>query len=79
VIRGYRYRFYPVESRLFERCIGLAWCSGCQVYTGTMVHVARDEILVDALAELPADQQEWLRSSERKLIDYLDRRALGEE
>src|SRR5215469_17021662 len=23
----------------FERCIGLAWCLGCRIYTATMVHV----------------------------------------
>lgn len=79
VVNSYRYRFHPAESRFFERCIGLAWCSGCRIYTGTMVHVPRDEILVDVLAELPADQQEQLRSSERRLVDYLASRLLDEE
>jgi len=41
--------------------------------------VPRDEILIDALAELSSDQQEQLRNSELKLVDYLDGRGLGEE
>lgn len=77
-IRGYRYRFHPAESLLFERCIGLAWCSGCRVYTAAMMHVPRDETLVDALADLPADRQEQLRRSERKLVEYLASRDLGD-
>jgi hypothetical protein len=36
------------------------------------VRVAREEVLVDALLDLPAERQEQLRRSERKLIDYLD-------
>jgi hypothetical protein len=75
VVRGYRYRFHPVESDFYERCLGFAWCSGCRIYTGNMVYVPRDEVLVDALAHLPAEQREQLRRSERKLIDYLDRCA----
>jgi hypothetical protein len=66
-----------VESDFFERCIGFAWCSGCRVYTGHMVFVPRDEVLMDALAGLPVEQQERLRSSEWKLVDYLDRRTGG--
>jgi hypothetical protein len=79
VVRSYVYRHYPAESRSFERCIGLAWCTGCRVYTGTMVHVPRDEILVDALAGLPADRQERLKRSELKLVDYLAGRPPDEE
>lgn len=75
---GYRYRLHPDESPFFERCIGLAWCSKCRVYTAAMVHVPRGEVLADALAELPVAQQEQLRSSERRLIDYLYERAPGE-
>ena len=78
VVRGYRYRFHPDASSLFERCIGLAWCSGCRVYEATIVYVPRDEILADALADLPADRQEQLRRSERKLVEYLASRDLGE-
>jgi hypothetical protein len=44
-----------------------------------MVHVPRDEILTDALAELPAAKQEQLRNSERKLVNYLASRTPGEE
>jgi hypothetical protein len=72
VVRWYTYRHYPKDSAFFERCIGLAWCSRCRIYTGTMVYVPRDEVLVDALLALPAERQEQLRKSERKLIDYLD-------
>jgi hypothetical protein len=59
---------------MFERCVGLSWCPGCRVYTGTMVHVPRATPLVDALAALPHDRSERLRRSERALIDYLDSR-----
>jgi hypothetical protein len=72
VARWYTFRFHPEESASFERCIGLVWCSKCRIYTGTMVHVPRDEVLVDALLALPAERQEQLRKSERKLLDYLD-------
>ena len=78
VVRGYRYRVYPAGSRFFERCIGLAWCSGCRVYTGSMVYVPHEEILVDVLAGLPAERREQLRHSERKLVGYLDRQAPDE-
>lgn len=71
MVRGYRYRFHAAESEFFERCVGLAWCSGCRIYTGVMVHVPKDEVLVDALADLPVGQQEQLRGSERKLVEYL--------
>ena len=77
-ICGYRYRFHPAESPLFERCIGLAWCSGCGIYMATMVYVSRDEALTDALVELPADWQEQLKRSECKLVEYLASQDLGE-
>ena len=76
-IRGYQYRFHPADSLFFERCIGLAWCSKCRIYTATMVYVPRSQTLVDALADLPADQQEHLRRSERKLVEYLAARDHG--
>lgn len=79
VIRGYACRFYPPGSRWFERCLGLAWCPGCRIYTTSMVHVPREKILADALAGLPADEQERLRRSERRLVAYLDSRTLGGE
>lgn len=58
---------------MFERCIGLAWCSGCRIYSGNMVHVPRKRVLVDALASLPADDRDQLLHKEAVLIDYLDR------
>ncbi|MBT1185259.1 hypothetical protein HET69_14895 [Streptomyces sp. CJ_13] len=65
-------------SSSFERCIGLAWCSGCRIYSGDMVHVPRKRVLVDALASLPADDRDQLRRTEAALIDYLDSRGLGQ-
>ena len=62
---------------MFERCIGFAWCSGCRIYSGNMVYVHRKGVLVDALASLPSEQRERLLRSEPKLIDFLDRRAVG--
>lgn len=50
-----------------------------RIYTAVVLYVLGDEILVDALAELPADQQEQLRHSEHKPVEYLASRALGEE
>lgn len=76
-IGSYRYRFHPAESSLFERCIGLGWCSKCMVYAAGMVHVPRGETLVDALAYLPADRQDQLKRSELKLVRYLANRAPG--
>jgi hypothetical protein len=58
---------------MFERCVGLAWCLGCRVYMGTMVHVPRERVLVDALASLPRAQRERLERSEIKLIEFLAR------
>lgn len=60
-VRSYQYRFYPPESTLFERCIGLAWCSGCRIYWGSMVHVSREQVLVDALVSLPANNENGSR------------------
>jgi hypothetical protein len=44
-----------------------------------MVYVPRAEVLIDALAKLPSDQQERLRNSELKLVDYLASRGIGED
>lgn len=57
-VRSYRYRFHPPGSAVFERCVGLAWCSGRRIYSGHMVHVPRKRVLVDALASLPREQRE---------------------
>ncbi|MER5864777.1 hypothetical protein [Kitasatospora sp. NPDC002040] len=76
-LRSYQYRFHPPESSAFERCIGFAWCSGCRIYSGTMVHVPRRRILVDALAPLPADDREQLLRKETALLDWLDRHGIG--
>jgi len=57
---------------MFERCIGLSWCSGCRIYSGAMVHVPRTRLLVDALAALPEDQRERLLCHEVALIEHLD-------
>ncbi len=62
---------------MFERCIGFAWCSGCRIYAGSMVHVPRKRVLVDALASLPHDQREHIERSETRLIEHLDRQARG--
>ncbi|MFI8504126.1 hypothetical protein ACIGFK_37305 [Streptomyces sp. NPDC085524] len=75
--RSYQYRFHPPESFLFERCIGLAWCSACRIYTTNLVYVPRKRVLADSLAALPAEQQERLLRSETRLVDFLDRRARG--
>ncbi|WP_158813166.1 hypothetical protein [Streptomyces rimosus] len=74
-VHSYQYRFHPPESSLFERCIGLAWCAGCRVYCGSMVHVSRETVLEDALASLPRDRCEHLQRSETALLDYLDSRT----
>ncbi|MBB4796162.1 hypothetical protein [Streptomyces nodosus] len=62
---------------MFERCIGLAWCSTCRIYSGNMVYVPRKRVLVDLLASLPAEQRERLLRSATRLIDFLDRQARG--
>jgi hypothetical protein len=76
-VRSYQYRFHPPESSMFERCIGLAWCSSCRIYSGNMVHVPRKRVLVDALAPLPREQRERISRSETRLVESLDRQARG--
>ncbi len=63
---------------MFERCIGLAWCSSCRVYSGNMVCVPRQQVLVDLLASLPPQQRERLLRSETRVIEFLDRQARGD-
>ncbi|MFE9045318.1 hypothetical protein ACFYOG_30970 [Streptomyces sp. NPDC007818] len=60
---------------MFERCVALAWCSECRIYTGAMVHVPRSHTLVDALASLPSDDRDRLLRGEAKLVEHLDRHA----
>lgn len=60
---------------MFERCIGLAWCSDCRIYSGSMVHVPRKRVLVDALASLPREQRERVERSETRLVEFLDRQS----
>lgn len=60
---------------MFERCVELAWCSGCRVYSGGMVHVPRKRVLVDALASLSPERRERVERSEARLIEFLDGRA----
>lgn len=64
---------------MFERCVGLAWCSGCRIYCGAMVHVPRTRVLVDALASLPADERDRLLHSEAKLVRYLESHGAGQQ
>ena len=71
-MRSYVYRVHPPDSPVYERCIGLSWCSECRIYTGTMVHVPREEVLSDALAASPPEQRERLLANERGLLDYLN-------
>ncbi|MER5876250.1 hypothetical protein ABT119_10040 [Streptomyces sp. NPDC001910] len=63
---------------MFERCVGLAWCSGCRIYSGSMVHVPRKRVLMDALASLPEDEREQVERSETRLVEFLARRARSE-
>jgi hypothetical protein len=72
-IHSYVYRYYPAESPNHERCIGLAWCSVCRDYIGTMVRVPRAAQLDDPLAALGPDERGDLHGNERRLIDRLDR------
>lgn len=72
-VHSYRYRYYPPESTVYERCIGLSWCSACRTYAGTMVHVPRDETLVDPFADLGDDERDRLHRGERRLLEHLDR------
>jgi hypothetical protein len=74
-VRSYRYRYYQPPDSLFERCVGLAWCSVCREYSGAMVYVPRDEHLTDVLMDLPTPERERLARSEVKLLDHLDRLA----
>ncbi|MFH8933785.1 hypothetical protein [Streptomyces griseosporeus] len=74
-VRSYTHRLYAAGSRWFERCVGLTWCPGCRVYSGTMVHVPRERVLADALAGLPAAQRERIARSEARLVQFLDRRG----
>lgn len=60
-----------------ERCIRLAWCSTCLIYSGDMVYVSRKRVLVDLLESLPPEQRERLLRSETRLIEFLDRKARG--
>lgn len=71
----HRYRIYAPSDRSYERCVGLAWCSSCREYSGSLVFVPRHERLPDLLADLPTNEREWLVRTEVKLLDYLDRRV----
>lgn len=62
---------------MFERCIGLAWCAGCRIYSGNLVYVPRKRVLVDLFASLPPEQRERLLRSETRVIEFLDRQARG--
>ncbi len=62
---------------MFERCIGLAWCPTCRIYSGNMVHIPRRRVLVDLLASLPPEQRERLLRSETRVIEFLDRQMQG--
>lgn len=60
---------------MFERCVGLAWCSECRIYSSALVYVSRTRVLADTLGSLPEDESVRLRRSEAKLVDYLDRQG----
>jgi hypothetical protein len=62
---------------MFERCIGLVWCSSCRIYCSNLVHVSRRQVLVDALASVAPELRERLLRSETRLIKFLDRDARG--
>ncbi|MFI0943772.1 hypothetical protein [Streptomyces sp. NPDC021020] len=72
-VRTYRYRLHPPGSPAFERCVGLAWCSGCRIYENNLVRVPAGQALSDALAPLPADEREQLIRKGAALIDHLER------
>ncbi|GAB3983167.1 hypothetical protein GCM10029978_089010 [Actinoallomurus acanthiterrae] len=74
-VRSYQYRYYPATSDSYERCVGFAWCPGCSVFTGTMVHVPRKRVLKDALIGLPPGERNRLKRNEADLIEYLDGHA----
>jgi hypothetical protein len=64
---------------MFERCIGFAWCSTCRIYSGSMVHIPRKRVLVDALASLHPEERERLVRSETRLVEFLNHRLRGGE
>lgn len=72
-IKSYTYRFYPPDSATYERCVGLAWCSQCRCWQGSMVYVARTVDLPDLLSEVSSDERDRLRRSEYRLVRHLDR------
>jgi hypothetical protein len=72
-IYSYRYRCHAPSDSSYERCVGLAWCSSCREYSGSMVFVPRQERLPDLLADLPTAERGRLIRSEVRLLDYLDR------
>lgn len=74
-VRSYAYRYYPPASTSYERCVGLAWCGDCRTWSGAMVHVPRDRVLEDALADLRSEERDRLYRKERELVRYLDRLA----
>ncbi len=60
-VRSYRYRFHPPESAMFERCVGLAWCSGCRPYSGHMVHDPGNESSSTPWLRFPVSNGSGLR------------------
>lgn len=60
---------------MLERCIALAWCSGCRIYSSDLVYIPRKRVLVDAVASLSPEQRERLLRSETRLIAFLDRQT----
>jgi hypothetical protein len=74
-VRSYRYRLHPPDRSQFERCVGLAWCSGCRVYSEQLVHVPRSRALIDVLAALPRERREHIERSEARMVAFLDRAA----
>jgi hypothetical protein len=76
-IRACTCRFHPRESRWFERRTGLTWCPECRIYSADIGTCSRDKILTDALACLPADEQERLRRSDHTMVAHLDAHDLA--
>ncbi|MFJ2822282.1 hypothetical protein ACIO7M_14330 [Streptomyces toxytricini] len=60
---------------MYERCIALAWCAGCRVYSSALVHVPRTRPPADPLAALPPEERERLLRSERRTVEFLARGA----
>ncbi|WP_407840974.1 hypothetical protein ACE1OC_38720 [Streptomyces sp. DSM 116496] len=58
---------------MFERCVGLVWCSGCRIYSGNVVHVPRERVLVDLFASLPPERRDRVLRSETRVVEFLDR------